>query len=90
MKEEAPENVPFMWVTDETFQPERSPSEFLALRNMSDMSVTFERSGTSVVLYAMLLAPANAPDMVIHFVPPHCSIDSRWSAFEVSPERLIL
>ena len=42
--------MPYMSVTDETSQDERSPSKAVALSNMWDMSVTRLRSGVSVAM----------------------------------------
>ena len=84
-KEVAPRNMPLMSVTEETSQEERSPSNEEASKNMSLMSVTPDRSGASVARYAMLAVPSNIPSMVVHSVPPHCSIDSSWDAFGISP-----
>ena len=46
------------------------------------MEVTFDRLGASVAWYSMKLAPAKASSMVVHSVPPHCSIDSRYTVKE--------
>ena len=85
LKEVALRNIPAMSATEETFHDERSPSKEVASPNMNLMLVTPDRSGESVARYAMLSAPSNAFSMVVHPAPPHCSIDSSWDAFGISP-----
>ena len=87
---EAPKNMLFMVVTEETSQPEMSPSKEEAPSNMLLVLLTFDRFGESVALYAMLDVLENALNMVFHSVPPHCSIDLSWCAFAISSERLML
>ena len=45
-----PVNIPVMSVTEETFQVERLPLNEAASANIHDMSVTRERSGSSVAI----------------------------------------
>ena len=51
---------------------------------MELMLVTPERSGASVALYAMLVAPEKAPPMEVQGVVPHCTMAERLAAFVVS------
>ena len=57
---------------------------------MKDVSVTPERSGTSVALYIMLDAPSNADAMVVHSTEPHWSMESNLAAPARSLPRWIL
>ena len=88
--EEAPSNIPDMSMADETSHSDMSPLKDVALRNIPDMSVTRERSGESAALYIMLEAPANASRIVVHWIPPHLSIDTSLAAFVWSPPSCIL
>ena len=78
-----------MSVTDVVFHAERSPpnkeeAEEEAPANILCMSVTPDRSGASVALYAMFEAPLNAMRMVDHVALPHWSIDASFWAFSRS------
>ena len=57
-----------------------------ASQNMPPMSVTLDRSGESVALYAMLAAPRKA-EAIDHLMSPHCPIDR--SALVELPSRYI-
>ena len=60
------------------------------LWNMPDMSVTPDRSGASVALYAILKAPRNASFMLDHPASPHESMEASVSAVEPAAPRFIL
>ena len=47
---------------------------------MEDMSVTPDKSGTSVALYTILLAPRNMPLISDHAMLPHFSTDASFAA----------
>ena len=73
--------MPDMSVTCETSHDDISPLKDCAFRNMSDMSVTPDRSGVSSALYVSSVALWNAPAMLPHFMEPHCSMDCSFAAF---------
>ena len=60
-----------MSVTPETSHGEMSPLKESASANIWDMSVTPERSGTSVARYTMFVALPNAEFIDSHWMSPH-------------------
>ena len=91
LKEAALWNIPFMSVTLEVSQAEMLPLKRKAPRNILDMSDTPERSGESVALYIMLLAPLNADSMDDHCVAPHWSmLFSFWALAESLPRCILV
>ena len=82
-------NMWLMSVTEEVFHPERSPLKAVALWNMYLMSFTEDRSGVSVALYTMFVAPSKARSILVHDIYPHCHMAvSIFALFESSPRRM--
>ena len=91
LKEEAPENMKGMAVTDETSHSAMLPLKEEASRNMPDMSVTPDRSGTSTGECTMLAAPRKASSIEVHPASPHCTkLTSFWALAPVPSPSLIL
>ena len=63
--------MPLMSVTEEVSHEDMSPLKAAVLLNMWLMSFTKDRSGTSVALYTMLVAPAKAPPILFQDMFPH-------------------
>ena len=79
-----------MFVTDETSHAPMVPLKEAAPSNMWDVSVTLERSGTSVAAYVILDASLNADAMVDQVALPHWSIERSLAALASPPPRWIL